>query len=235
MGWIYIITSPSGRSYIGQTIRPIQKRLGEHQRVSSECVAIRKAIQKYGWDNLDKDWYECPDDELNKHENWMVNLLDTLSPGGYNLKEGGGNGKPSEESNQKNRESHLGEKNHMYGKNGKNNPNYGKKESAETKQKKREATLGKTRSSETKQKQKKAKLGTNNPMYGTTGEWCPTSKRVYQYDLDGTFMNSFGSCDEAGRYLKKDGAKISECARNKNGKHKTAYKFKWSYDMNIFM
>lgn len=53
MGWIYMITSPSGKSYIGQTIRPIQTRLKEHRTgKSSDCVAIYNAIQKYGWENF---------------------------------------------------------------------------------------------------------------------------------------------------------------------------------------
>ena len=31
MGYIYILTSPSGKSYIGQTTRSIHKRLEEHE------------------------------------------------------------------------------------------------------------------------------------------------------------------------------------------------------------
>jgi hypothetical protein len=60
------------------------------------------------------------------------------------------------------------------------------------------------------------------------------SKRVYQYDNDGTLLGSFGSCEEAGRYLKKNnGTNISICAGDKTGKHKTAYGFKWSYSLNV--
>ena len=32
MGYIYILTSPSGKSYIGQTIRSIEKRFQQHQK-----------------------------------------------------------------------------------------------------------------------------------------------------------------------------------------------------------
>ena len=31
MGYIYMLTSPSGKSYIGQAYRPIEKRLEEHR------------------------------------------------------------------------------------------------------------------------------------------------------------------------------------------------------------
>jgi len=264
MGYIYILTSPYGKSYIGQTTRPIEKRLGEHQYSKSTC-GISGAIQYHGWDAFEKDWYECPDEDLNKHERWMVNLMGTLSPNGYNLREGGGSrGKHSDESNQKNREAHLGENNANFGiprsketkqKIGDGNRgktqsdeakrkvgdgNRGKTRTDEMNQRNREAQLGKTRSDETKQKQREANIGENNPMWGEhhtketkqkmseskKGEKNHNSKRVYQYTLDGTFINSFASTGEAESHLEKNGSSIRGCAR---GRRKTAYKFKWSY------
>ena len=116
MGKIYIFTSPSGKSYVGQTTRDIEERFGEHQEIDSTCRAIRNAIQYYGWDSFIVDYYECPDDELNKNEKWMVDLMGTLSPGGYNLREGGGSrGKFSDDTKKKLSESRVGEKNHRFG------------------------------------------------------------------------------------------------------------------------
>ena len=63
MGYIYILTSPSGKSYVGQTTRDIEERFGEHQEPTSACSAIRNAIQYYGWDRFIADYYECPDGE----------------------------------------------------------------------------------------------------------------------------------------------------------------------------
>ena len=222
MGYVYIITSQTGKSYIGQTTRAIEKRFEEHEKgQSTSCRGIYGAINKYGWKNFEIDWYECPDDELNKHEKWMVNLMGTLSPGGYNLREGGGNrGKLSEETKQKISEARLGEKHPMYGK----SPSEG-----------------------TKQKLSDAQLGEKSHMYGKPvseetrrkhsesikGDKHHNSKRVYQYALDGTFVESFGSTDEAGRSLdKENGSNIGKCAR---GKLTTAYKFKWAYDLSIFI
>lgn len=108
MGYIYILTSPSGKSYIGQTIRSIAKRFNAHRLESSRCAAISNAIQKYGWKNFEKDWYECPDEDLNFDEDLLIREMGTLYPDGYNLTEGGGNGKPSEETRQKQRKAHLG-------------------------------------------------------------------------------------------------------------------------------
>jgi len=190
MGFIYKLTFPSEKSYIGQTICDIHKRLEKHQYASSGCVAVRNAIQKYGWEKVEKEWYEVPDEDLNFYEEMLVALLGTLSPGGYNLKEGGGNGKPSEESRQKMSEAKTGEK----------HPMYGKEHTEETKKKMSDAHTGKEHTN---------------------------SKKVYQYKLDGTYVNEFYSSGEAARALEKNnGSKIRSCAC---GDRKTAYGFKWSY------
>ncbi|AGE49163.1 GIY-YIG catalytic domain-containing endonuclease [Acanthocystis turfacea Chlorella virus Br0604L] len=102
MGFIYRLTSPSGKSYIGQTVRSIEERFKQHQQPDSECVAISRAIQKYGWGNMKKEWQEVSDDKLNFYEEMLVALLGTLSPGGYNLREGGGSrGSLCEDTKQK--------------------------------------------------------------------------------------------------------------------------------------
>ena len=145
MGYIYKLENKiNGKIYIGQTIRQIEKRLNEHKTGKSRrCVAIYNAIKFHGWDNFEKDWYECPDEDLNFDEELLVREMGTLSPGGYNLREGGGShGKMSVESKQKMSVSTRGE----------NNPMYGKRHSDETKQKISEAHLGKTLSEETKKK-----------------------------------------------------------------------------------
>ncbi|ABU44186.1 hypothetical protein AR158_C641L [Paramecium bursaria Chlorella virus AR158] len=260
MGFIYTLTSPSRKKYTGQTTRSIEERFKDHKKKSGSCKAISGAIQKYGWDNFVVDYYECPDDELNKHERWMIELMGTLSPGGYNLREGGGAiGKlsdetkqkmseahtekiPSEQTRQKMSESKKGEKNHNYGKSpgeetkqkmskaqrGDKGHWYGISPKEETRQKISEALIGITRTDETKQKMSESKKGEKNPMFGKTGENHNSSKRVYRYALDDTYIDSFGSCEEAGRHIKKNGRNIRACASGKPG-HKTAYDFKWSY------
>jgi group I intron endonuclease len=224
MGRIYRLTSPPGKSYIGQTIQKIEKRFDQHQKPSSECVAILGAIQKYGWENMKKEWFEVPDEDLNFYEEMLIALMGTLAPGGYNLTEGGANGRPSEVTLQRMSDSLKGEKNPMYGKTGELCPHYGRTHTDETKKKDREAKLGennpfygKTHTEETKQKQSESQLGEKNP----------NSKIVYQYNLDGTFVRSFGSTGEAARHLNKNfGSHIGACAR---GEREYIYGFKWSY------
>lgn len=248
-----MLTSPKGNIYIGQTTRPIHKRLQEHETgKSKDCRAIYNAIQFYGWENIEKDWYYCPDEDLNDHEELMVEVLGTLTPEGYNLKEGGGNGKLSEETKQMigdgNRgvpkseehrqrisEATLGEKNH----------NFGKPKNEETRQKMSDAQLGEKNhmwgqhhSEESRQKMSESRQNVSNETRqkmseARLGEKHYKSKRVYQYDIDSTFIDSFGSVGEAGRHLNKtDGSIIAKCAR---GERKTAYNYKWSYMLNIFI
>ncbi|AGE49697.1 GIY-YIG catalytic domain-containing endonuclease [Paramecium bursaria Chlorella virus Can18-4] len=311
MGFIYKATyRVSRKAYIGQTIQPIEKRLLQHQYPSSKCRAFLGAIKKYGWENFDVDWYECPDEDLNDLEEYLVAVLGTLAPGGYNLKEGGGaHGKPSVETREKMSEAHKGEKNHMYGKtlsketkqklseahtgktlsketkqkmsealSGEKHPMFGKTLSKETKQKISEAlsgekshmfgkTLsketkqkisealsgekcymyGKTLSKETKQKMSESTKGENNHFYGKThaketkekisaaktGAKNPRSKKVYRYELNGTFVDYFGSSGEAARHVmsseENEGsvkASIGKCAR---GEREYVHGFKWSY------
>lgn len=216
----------NGKIYIGQTILSIEKRFERHQKKSSKCVAIYNAIKKYGWHNFEKDWYECPDEDLNFDEELLVREMGTLSPGGYNLKEGGGsNGKWSEESKQKMSKSHIG-----------------KILSEEHKKSISESLVGIPRTDETKLKISEAHRGEKNHMYGKTlseetkrkmseskrGEKNCTSKIVYQYDLEGNLLGSFASVGEAIRQI-VNGSKISACARG-NPRYKTAGGFKWSYD-----
>jgi len=237
----------NGKIYIGQTTRPIHKRLEEHQ-IKTGCVAIHGAIKKHGWKNFEKEWYEVPNDDLNFYEEMLIALLGTLSPSGYNLREGGGStGKLSEETKQKIGEANKG-KTHTEGtkqknreaKLGKKNPNFGIPKSKETKQKMREAKIGKPKSKEHIQNMRKPKSKEHiqnmrkprskehiqNMSESKKGDKNILSKRVYQYDLDGNFINSFASAGEAGRHFEKSGSCISKCAR---GELKTAHKFKWSY------
>ncbi|AGE58061.1 GIY-YIG catalytic domain-containing endonuclease [Paramecium bursaria Chlorella virus NW665.2] len=246
MGFVYKLTHKKSRkAYIGQTLRPIHERLKEHQYANSGCRAISRAIKKHGWENFDKEWYEVPDEELNFYEEMLVALLGTLAPGGYNLMEGGGSkGRPSEETKEKMSEAHTGktltdehkqklsealtgENNYNHGKTCENHHNYGKKHADESKQKMSEAKsgeknhmYGKTLSDETKQKMSEAMSGVKNHA----------SKKVYQYTIDGTYVDEFGSFGEAARSLNKSygGSYIGLCAK---GKRKDAYGFKWSQEL----
>lgn len=89
---IYKFTSPSGKSYIGQTC-DLKRRIKDHQKENSSCTAFRNSISKYGFDNfkfeiLKENLTIC---ESNFFEKKYINEFNTLFPNGYNLVTGGDN------------------------------------------------------------------------------------------------------------------------------------------------
>ena len=59
-GIIYKITSPSGKVYVGQTVRSFEKRMQEHKDSKSKCSAVKNAIDKY----KDQMKYEIVEDNV---------------------------------------------------------------------------------------------------------------------------------------------------------------------------
>lgn len=101
-GYIYKITSPKNKCYIGQTINKVEDRWQTHIRDSMKgikrCRAIAAAIAKYKIDNMVFEVIKtCPIDELNQWECYYIKEYNSMFPTGYNLREGG-NGKMTEES-----------------------------------------------------------------------------------------------------------------------------------------
>ncbi len=116
MGYIYCLTSPSGKKYIGQTTRSVAKRVEEHG-TSKECRILAKAINKYGIERFQIEILDTVEnDELDDAEICLIHTHNTMYPNGYNIRAGGKNGFHCEESRQKMREAKLGERNHNYGK-----------------------------------------------------------------------------------------------------------------------
>ena len=89
-GIIYKITSPSGKVYVGQTMRSFKKRMREHGDMKSKCSAVRNAIEKYG-DEMKYEIIEgnVPQEHLDEREIHWINHFNSLAPDGYNLKTGG--------------------------------------------------------------------------------------------------------------------------------------------------
>ena len=52
-GIVYKATSPSGKTYIGQTVSSLKKRIRKHKNDSNRLYyAFARAIKKYGVDNF---------------------------------------------------------------------------------------------------------------------------------------------------------------------------------------
>ena len=209
---IYMWTSPSGKSYIGQSVN-LQKR-----KCAFLCFGdiyggqkINRARKKY---NNKRYWkYKvleyCDIDDLDEREEYYISLYNTMRKG-YNCESGGNENKiVSDETKQKQSEAMKGE----------NNPLYGKHLTEEHKSKLSEAMKGE-----------------NNPFYGkhlTEEHKSKLSKAhdkrkipVSQYTIEGVFIASYESIHEAQRLTNINKNTISRCCR---GIQKTAGGFKWTY------
>lgn len=193
---IYKITNLiNNKSYIGQTTKSLEKRLGIHKRCAfnyNKEYALYRAFRKYGIENFKWEIIcECLSiDEMNEKEIYYINLHQTFGISGYNMTSGGGGMLgyiPTEETRLKISKAHKGKRmgadNPMYGLRGDKSPSYGKTgdkcvwygrhHTEETKNKISLANKGKPKSEETRKKlsesNKGVQAGDKHPMYGTTG------------------------------------------------------------------
>lgn len=98
-GIVYKYTSPSGKSYIGQTVNSLAERAKGviSGKGYKKCSVFWKAIQKYSFTNFSVEILcEVPIDELNEWEKYYISFFNTLVPKGYNLSYGGKGGKKKE-------------------------------------------------------------------------------------------------------------------------------------------
>jgi group I intron endonuclease len=119
---IYKITNTTNdKAYVGYT-ENIPDRWHKHEiRSGKEAKKFHQAIKKYGWDKFTKEVIYCSKDPIHTlviMEPYFIAYYDTFKHG-YNMTMGG-EGTPglfvSEETKQKMREAHLGDKNFFYGK-----------------------------------------------------------------------------------------------------------------------
>ena len=104
----------NGKSYVGQTCQtPPEKRWGYNGCGYKYNQYFTNSIQKYGWDNFEHEIVKTnlTKEEADDLEKLLIQKLNSMAPNGYNLKEGGSNGKMSEESKKKMSESAKGNQN----------------------------------------------------------------------------------------------------------------------------
>ena len=103
MGVVYKITClPTGKSYVGKTTQKFSTRIKQHRDKSSYCRLLSESIKDYGWDNFTVEiLWEGDNKLLGDIERKLIAEKNTLSPNGYNLREGGGRSeKVSDQSRQ---------------------------------------------------------------------------------------------------------------------------------------
>lgn len=95
-------TSPSGKSYIGQTWNE-SARKRNHKRADNDYV-FSKAIKKYGYENFRYEVIHSgieTQEEMNRLECLEIENRKSLIPNGYNQKEGGRNSRMPEDVKKK--------------------------------------------------------------------------------------------------------------------------------------
>lgn len=106
--YIYKITNIiTQKSYIGQTKRKIQRRFNSHISEANRNLYdtyLHRSIRKYGKENFIIELIEeCNQENISDREIFWIQTLNTKSPNGYNLHDGGYGGclNPSDELRQK--------------------------------------------------------------------------------------------------------------------------------------
>lgn len=196
----------NGKLYIGQTF-DLEDRWKGHLKKSSNCRYLKHAFKKYGVDNFElKVVIICFDEDMNRYEIDYIRKYHTLVPNGYNLREGGNNGKHHEETKNKIRDALCG-KPHPKG--------IQQKHSEETKDKISKALKGRKQN--------------ENSLKAIREKANEQMKIVIQEDLTGTIVNKFKSGLEAAKYFDVSKAAVSMVC---NGKRHTLKGFKLRYDTN---
>jgi len=250
MGWIYKITSPSGKSYIGQTVDDKVESRWAKEKNKPHGLLIH-VFKKYGHENCKFEklfevsyrthgyrWEEF----LDFWEKFEIREQDTLRPRGYNSTSGGKNcyqvhttvrkklsiaqlNRPpmTDETRKKMSISRTGEKHHMYGK---KHSKYSLEKMSKSQTGKHRGELnpnfGKAMSVDQKQLISETKKGAN-----LIGEKAKNSKPIEQWSKNGTeFVRNWSNAREVTRELGLSYKNISSVCR---GLRKTSGGFVWRW------
>lgn len=212
MGFIYKITSPTNRLYVGQTCN-FENRVSDYRclRHRSKRSIIIWSIKKYGWGAHKMEIIETVDDEmLDEREMFWINELKTYTyeyPDGMNLTKGGGGVRTTwKHDKERVAKAKL--------RCGVNSPGYGKSLSEEARK-----TISVKISQYNKANGKKP-----SPLchLKRMEMW---QKKVIAYDLNGCFVGEFDSVAISAKTLGID-RKTANDALNGKQKHGGKYIFK---------
>ena len=206
---IYKIVSPTGKTYIGQSIDLVRRKKEYAKLQCKKQKRLYYSLNMYGWDRHKWYEYEYPIDELDKAESeFKLEIISTLG-WEYALfheiyDKGGG---PKSESTRKLiSESNKGK--HIL-----------TPEQINQRVKTRKETIKNNGGFDWGHKIAASQTGVDKP-----NKW----KKVTQYDRNGTFIKTWESVKAAELFYSKNPDKdnISACAR---GNQKSAYGFIWKY------
>ena len=218
---LYILTSPSGNIYIGQT-QCLYRRFQGYRKMKVNKY-LMNAIGKYGLENIIVEILEknIPLEKLDQREQFYLDTLQPFDDQGYNICRVASTTRGRKRS----KEEMQGSINYNKTRIGKLNHFYGRKHSEEAKQKQREAKLGKKQSDEAIQKR----------LENT--DQTQKHKCVKQIDLiTGVVVSIFESIKEANFHTGISMSNISQVANKRTSKRgekewliKSAGGFYWKW------
>lgn len=230
---IYKITSPSGKIYIGQTTNFTKRKNYYKNGAKPYQIRIYNSLQKYGYDAHSIVLIEeCLVENLNERERYWQDFYDVIGENGLNCRLTATSDKSGYLSDElKNKLSEIRKKTIISGE-WREKFAYdwtGKKHSEETKRKMSESAKGKKKTTEHIAKLPQNQKGCKRPKASEATKIkqslnSPKSKIVYQYTINGMYIDEYRNVSEAQRCL---GIKnISSAAL---GKIPSSGGFKWSY------
>lgn len=178
MGFIYKITSPTGKIYVGQTKR-LKVRIWEYRwRSKKRTSIVHNSIRKYGWEaHTFEILEECDNEVLSEREIFWIKEMDSYfmtNPNGMNMTTGGEKGARSWRHDIERRKK-MSEK--FKGENG---TFYGKRHTEEVKKILSE-----------KATRRHIDRGTKIPEWGVEKMLSNRRKSVVCYDSNGYFVNEY--------------------------------------------
>lgn len=240
---VYMYIFPNGKRYIGQTSQTLEQRAQKGYGYRFQPL-VYNAIQKYGWDNIQKEIFEC--NSLEEMDTLEVKLIakykTTKRDFGYNLDSGGhANKRHSQETKQKISNSIKGDK----------HPFFGTHRSETTRKKLSEYHTGLLASEETKQKMSESHKGHQGYWEGKS--FSEEHKRHISASVSGKKNGMYGKnhSEAAKKKISKANSTEVICLKTKevypsikaagesvgltasaislviNGKNKTAGKLHW--------
>jgi group I intron endonuclease len=227
MGWIYLIRNKvNGKCYVGQTRQKKVEYRWQAEKRKPHGI-LKHAFEMYNIDNFEFSVIcETSNEELNTIEFEEIKKRNTIAPNGYNLKPGGDNHETHLIVRAKLSASNTGKKQRPETVAKRSISNTGKKRTPEICARIAEGRRGIKHTEETKAKLRGRKH-TEEDKLKMKGRH--TSK-VDQYDIDGTFLKTYNSMQDAIKSLNiKYSQGISACCR---GKTKTSSGFIWKYHLN---
>ena len=220
-GYIYKITSPSGKIYIGQTIN-IDRRKNDYARLDcDEQIKIYRSLLKYGWNNhLFEIIEQCEIEKLNSLETYWIKKFDCMN-NGLNCTEGGDSKKLSQETKDKISVANKGKLISQETKNKLSNAlkgkNKGKKRTKEQIIKMSQVMIGKfigrkwTEEQTKKRKELKLTEETKRKISEAhIGKEAHNKKKVNAFIYEtGEYVGTYNSYTECAKYLNISSSKIS--------------------------